>query len=357
MNNTMNNYRERDGLRFHLEQRYQEKPQEFPSSVVDDYARNFLQIETYLNDNVHLEVGMGAALKGNGLLNDHGKKHVSMVIERAGMLIGSNIDYLTGYEIYLLLLAIHFHDVGNIGGREEHEKRIFEVMEALGPLLSLETPVKKHIALIAMAHGGKINGTKDTISSLNFGDHLQGKLIRPALLAAILRFSDEIADDLTRASRFLYDVDSVPLKNQIFHRYSKCLQPVGIEGDTLILKFDLPLDYAVKTSSKENKKTSRGYSQVFLYDEILHRSKKCLCELEYCSRYFRELIRLTSIRADIVVHKPRELHPVYDDSILFRLSGYPNTTTKDISTLVQNPPRAANGRELRRFVIKETNDA
>ena len=264
-----------------------------------------------------------------------------MVIQRAGLLLGIGVEQLSGYEIFILLLAIHFHDVGNIFGRDEHEKRVFEVMEELGVLFPSETPLKKTIATVAMAHGGKINGSKDTISSLAQEEHLQGALIKPALLAAILRFSDEISDDHTRAARFL--LQSLPPENQIFHYYSKCLQQTGVSGNSLILKFDLPLELADGLSTKENVGDPRGYSEMFLYDEILLRLKKCLTELEYCSRYFRGMIGINSISAEINVHKPHTLNPVFHDKIVLKLSGYPNSIEKDICSMVEKPLAAADG--------------
>lgn len=90
---------------------------------------SFKYIEDYMNQNCHPNTTLGAALHGDGLLTDHGVEHVKMVIQNAGKLVG-DMQYkrLNGYEIYLLLLAIHFHDVGNVCGRQEHEKKIDDII-------------------------------------------------------------------------------------------------------------------------------------------------------------------------------------------------------------------------------------
>ncbi len=334
-------YRQQDGLRYHLEQRFSNKREEFPQDNTD-YITVFHQIEQYLNLHVHPEVNIGATIRGNGLLNDHGKEHVAMVIARTQLLLEERIESLTGYEVFLLLIAIHFHDVGNIGGREEHELRIYEVMTELGTKLPLDNPTQKYIAKIAMAHGGKINESRDTISVLPIVDHLQGKRIRPSLLAAILRYADEISDDHTRAARFLFNSGQVPDENKIFHTYSSCLQPAAISGSALILKFDVPYKFATEQLPKDNQ-------QVFLYDEILERLKKCMRELKYCSRYCREFLQLTTIQADITVNKAGALNAIYEDSIRFRTAGYPDTST-DIQHLVEKPPKAKNGHQLKNSI-------
>ena len=139
----MGTYKEVDGLRYTMEQLQNsgEKDQ-FPTGK-GDLVASFKYIEDYMNQNCHPNTTLGAALHGDGLLTDHGVEHVKMVIQNAGKLVG-DMQYkrLNGYEIYLLLLAIHFHDVGNVCGRQEHEKKIDDIITALGDRLPLDTPEK-----------------------------------------------------------------------------------------------------------------------------------------------------------------------------------------------------------------------
>lgn len=343
-------YSKDEGLRYHLKRKSKSK-KEFPCTG-EDYIKLYSSIEEYLNNNVHNEIIIGAALSGDGLLTDHGVDHVEMVIQRAGLLLGNKIDDLNGYEIFLLLLAIHFHDVGNIKGREKHEERIFEVMNQMGESLPLDTPTKKYIAQIAMAHGGSYNGNKDTISYLQESEFHHGILIRPALLASILRFSDEISDDFTRAPRFLQKSGLIPPENKVFHDYSKCLQPAAISGNTLILKYDLSREQAIQETSKIDSGSIHGWRSVFLYDEILHRLRKCLCELEYCKKYSYGFINLSSIQADITVHMDNKINPIYQDSIRLRLTGYPTNMYTDIHQICEKTPKVMSGKEMKEYLEK-----
>src|SRR5947209_2956468 len=109
----------------------------------------------------------------------------------------------TAYEIYLLLAAIHIHDLGNFFGRASHEINADKVMLELGPMLGADDVEKFKIREIAQAHGGKVNGDKDKIGRLQLEDHIFSHAIRPRFLAALLRLADELADDSTRASRFM----------------------------------------------------------------------------------------------------------------------------------------------------------
>ena len=338
------------GLRYHLEQRENSgKNNEFPANGMN-YTKVFQQVEDYLNENVHPEVVTGAAVQEDGLLNDHGKEHVAMVIQRADLLLGDRKKDLKGFEIFLLLLAIHFHDVGNIYGRENHEERIPNVMDALGQTLPLDNASKRLIVEIVMSHGGTNEGSKDTIAALSETGHLHGIQIRPALIASILRYADEISDDNTRAARFLYRL--VPPENRVFHDYSKCLQPAGVNGNTLILKFDIPHELAITESTKLdiNDDAECRWCKIFLYDEILNRLKKCLCELEYCRKYSQGFISISSIHADIAVIQPNGYCDIHKESIRLRLSGYPEILKNDINEWLEVPLKVKNGMEMKEFV-------
>ena len=106
-----------------------------------------------MNKHQHLYVNLGAAIEGDGLLTDHGIDHVRSVIAHAKDVLVNPMQ-LTGYEIYLLLISIHFHDVGNIQGREQHEEKIAEIIEGMGEILPLDTAEKGFVTSIATAHGG-----------------------------------------------------------------------------------------------------------------------------------------------------------------------------------------------------------
>ena len=272
----MAHFREQDGLKYHFEKRFlgeekceEDVPMEFPRNK-GDLVEKYLYVENMLNDQWHKDVNLGAAVTGDGLLTDHGVEHVNDVMMHANMIIGKNVRKLNGYEIYLLLLAIHFHDLGNIKGREEHEEKIAEIMTEMGEALPLDITEKQFVIAIATAHGGYVNGDKDTIYHINVDRGCNGIKVRAKLLAAILRFADELSDDFNRAN---YKGIEIPAQNEAFHEYSKSLEPVLIEGETVAFHFRIPYTLTQNKIGKANKR-------VFLYDEILERLAKTMRELE-----------------------------------------------------------------------------
>ena len=344
-------YLEKDGLRYIMEKKENSGfNKEFPSIVPggeNSYTEIYKKVEEYMNDVVHVNVVTGAATAGDGMLNDHGKGHVAMVIERAMLLLEEKADKLKGYEIFFLLLAIHFHDVGNILGREAHEEKISNIFDALGDKFPLDSATKRVIIDISMAHGGYHDGDKDTLGFLPELTYVDGIPIRISLIASILRFSDEIADDKNRTSDFLRTVGAIPDKNRIFHEYSRSLEPPVREGNTLLLEYNIRNDLVDKRFSKLD-------SDVYLYDEILERIQKCLCELDYCKRYSQGFISLTCISVTINVYGDREWKSIYKDQFQLRVIGYPPKHLFNPASCSEPKIKASDASELIKMIaLKE----
>lgn len=320
---------------------------EFPVNK-KDLVEKYVTLERVLNERWHPNTTLGAAVHGDGLLTDHGVDHINAVMFHASEIIGDKLRYLSGYEIYLLLLAIHFHDLGNIYGREEHEEKIGEVIADLGKTFELDGVEREFVFAIAKAHGGYNNGDKDTIRYVNVDETCNTIRVRAKLLAAILRFADEISDDFTRAA---YESMKIPEQNEVFHLYSKVLEPVSIIGETIKFHFRIPYEYTQKCVGKGDKK-------VFLYDEILNRLTKCMRELEYCRRYANGFISITTLNVTIDFMSEKNNLKI-KERLSFRLNllGYPSEKITSLenyldtdeigSVACQKIPKYRSGEELK----------
>lgn len=229
-------------------------------------------------------------------LTNHGQYHVEQVVQRATDLLRDSDCALSAYEGYILLTAILFHDVGNIYGRKNHEAKALEIMNTFGSLAGIDSFEKKTIIKIALVHGGKLDGSKDTISRLQEKDDVLGKPIRKRFLAAILRFADELADDYLRASRYMLEANMIPDTSQIYHRYSESLKSVRVEGSEVRLRFNFDAEEVLKQYKKNGQ-------PIFLLDEINDRVLKMHRERMYCMRFMRPCIDISSIRVDISIYE------------------------------------------------------
>lgn len=297
-----------------------------------NYSGRFDQIAEYLNKFVHTEVEKGAILseikKGNVdpdkiiYLNNHGPGHVEKVIEKASDILIEFKTELSSYEGYLLLTSIHFHDVGNIFGRKDHEKKCGKIMRSLGNVAGFDSIEKRTIIEIASVHGGCYDGSKNTIASLEPDGEvdLLGKPIRKRFLAALLRFADELADDRSRASRFMLENQIIPVSSEIYHAYSKCLHSVTINNCQINLTFEIYKEDALKQYVK-------NHSQSFLLDEIFERTLKMHLERIYCMRFLRPYVNLDRIHAKIEVcsdvSSDRISEVLWKNQYMLEEAGYP----------------------------------
>lgn len=304
------------------------KNPDFPLSGVD-YFERFRRIDEYLNAEVHPVVNQGSAMDEASVrrlwLTDHGPDHISTVIDRASKLlfVGDSRDcVLSPYEAYLLLTAIHFHDVGNVYGREEHEKRVRRVMAHIDPaLIGSDSIEKRLIQNIALAHGGLIDGNKDTIGSLP-GPTTQGPRVR--LLAAVLRFADELAEDHTRTKRFLVTDQLLRERlggSEAYHLYADRLRRVIVQpaDATIRLHFEINVDLIRNRVQKDD-------GSIFLFDEIVARSLKLYREHVYCTRFMQPFVHFSAVEIKISFCSEDYMEEL--DSVTFRMQerGYPATS-------------------------------
>lgn len=270
-------------------------------------------------------------------LNDHGPAHIEKVIERAFSILNSASNGPTEFETFILLCAIQVHDIGNVLGRAGHERNLHDIFDEHSKDIIIDSPEKRVIKSIAMAHGGKTReGSKDTISKLRTKEVIFDATIRTRFLAAVLRFADELADDSSRANRSALDLGVIGVDSEIYHNYSKALHTVAIERDDTNNDFRIVLVYELDTSMLKNK-YKIGNCQKYLIDEIYDRTLKMEQERRYCMKFMHPYIAIGRIEVTINIYD-ENLEPL--PSISYRLEdiSYPDSPKighiKDIDTSV-----------------------
>jgi hypothetical protein len=307
------------------------KGAEFPEPTAD-YFKRFQAIDEFLNEKVHPVVNAGAKSDKDGWLTDHGPDHIANVIRRASDLsfTGGEKTFLKPYEVFILLVACHLHDVGNVFGRIEHEKKIGKVLKTISDdigasTLGHDTLELRVITGIAMAHGGYADisrSDKDTINPLRAKWPSKDSSVRVPLLAAVLRFADELADDHTRTSRFLLESGVIPPKSQIYHTYANRLKEVQIRpaDNSILVRFEI-------STTDTQSKFGKGRKKVYLFDEIINRALKMHNEHVYCSKFFSGRIHIDAINVRVNISSDISTDQFVDvvDQVTFSMQqiGYP----------------------------------
>ena len=181
----------------------------------DEYMSLYVRARTILLEEV-LEEIRGSEPN----LTDHGPKHIRHVLENVFKLMDGDLKHFSAIEHYILGLSVLFHDVGNLYGRKDHNKRVARFYNHVrqAPKFDQEESL---IVQIAQAHTGEaLNGSRNTLADVPKASQLDGEPIRPREIAAIVRFADELAEGRQRTSEYmrrhrLYASESVP-----YHDYS-----------------------------------------------------------------------------------------------------------------------------------------
>jgi len=307
------------------------------------YFNQYLLIKSYLEKNVYPYIGAGTSAEDQGVYTDHSVDHFNSVIRYAGLLLGLDSTsetpiedqkiLLDPYEVYMVLTSILLHDAGNINGRRGHEKRPLKILLGLGNAVCSDRFEARPIAAIAKVHGGKVINSsgeedKDTIrnASLNDIDYYRGVKYRPKLIAALVRFSDEICEDRSRSARFMLDSGSLPEKSEIYHKYADSISSVSVDipSKTINIKFEITKsDVLIKFGKDDGKQ--------YLVDEINARLEKMFSELLYCKSFMYEVVNIVRIRAIVSIYDDHddgsdefEMNMLKNETFELTEKGYPS---------------------------------
>ncbi len=310
-----------------IEQWFLSQPKNsFPDNI--DYVSTYKTILEKLRP-VHRQVNIGANETDDMSLTWHDESHIKKVIKQTSKLLSYKDAIITPFEAFVLLVAIQIHDLKNIEGREGHENNAISIFDDLGISNIIDSFIKKNIGFIASCHAGSYNkdgrNEKDKISNLLPPSVFKEKrAIRPQYIAALLRLSDEYADDAERAMGFLLKKGLIKKSSIIHQKHAASLLDVDIIANSGIVSFDYHIkvsDAVIKFPKYVSEKET--YEELFLLDEIFNRTVKSHYETVYCMRFLRPSISINKLQIVIELEHHDITHAVKIEYELLE-KGYPN---------------------------------
>ncbi len=214
-------------------------------------------------------------------LTDHSGRHLADVMGRASQLIGDRGDYLDPHELYVLAVAILFHDVGNLHGRKEHHRKIAGIYDAARKRDARFNTERTAVLAIAGAHtGSATDGSLDTlreVGTLSF----RGHSIKAQRIAALLRLADELAEGPQRTSAYLQNHGMYKPESAVFHEYANIADYCIDRGEERIaLSYNVDITPA-ESELRAGQAVSLKQVLEFAYSRIL----KVDQERRYCKHY------------------------------------------------------------------------
>jgi hypothetical protein len=236
------------------------------------YYANYQQAKNYLSQEIFNNI---KAVEPN--LTDHSEKHIKNVLNNVWHLLDMENDSevkLTCYDLYILCMSVLFHDVGNINGREDHNKKVTNVYNEVRKNNSKNFSERALILKTTKAHCGKtVTGSRDTLKEIETVSSLSGEPIQLLEIASILRFADELAEGPQRTSDYLINSDNVPKefkvafeKSKIYHKYAQITDIFIDRGnERIVLKYHIDINSETQESLKEL--LSYTYERIIKLDE------------------------------------------------------------------------------------------
>lgn len=162
--------------------------------------------------------------------NDHGPQHIERVLEHLDSLLGPgpvSARTLNAYELYLAMMAILYHDLGNLRARkghadisklfleEEHNDYIFDVHD------------RAIIAAAVVSHGSSKDIGQETKAFVE-RERVGRYSVRPRVIAALVRLADELDEDYRRADPDVARQLNIPESSKFYWEF--CQRISGIEA-------------------------------------------------------------------------------------------------------------------------------
>lgn len=268
-----------------------------------------------------------------GNYTDHGRLHVEAVKYAAGKLL-LNPQGLSSLEIYLLLTAVIWHDIGMISGRAGHEKEVSDIISKVGDGLLSDPGYRRIVEEIIKAHSGKsgLEGPRWDEKLPTPSGGVQS--VFPRALAAIVRFADEISENRSRINQV--GRADVANDHRIYWEYANCIPVSDPEPnrERVMIKIEIDSDLIAERFICDDRHAQNAIADdgtISLIEYIICRLQKMNNERAYCKARFDRFSAIQEITARITIIKDHHRLPAYDDvsfsfgdSGLLAGSGYPD---------------------------------
>jgi len=249
---------------------------------------------------------------------DHGEPHIKDVLDKAWNVLGDNLGSLGAIDAYILCTSVLFHDAGNYFGRDNHNENINKIYNYVRTGDMSRYPSEwsdeyQVVSAIVKAHSGlSVEGTTDTLVDVGEDGYCHGKEVHLRDIAAIVRFSDELAQGRCRTSSFRLQNDkNLPPESELHHRYEHSVKATVDRGNGRIV-----LHYAMQMSLSDDvlkvQDSDLSFGEFFSF--VLYRLNKLNAERKYGAYYSQYISSFKKLQCDFkFIHNGRILRTPFDN--------------------------------------------
>jgi metal-dependent HD superfamily phosphatase/phosphodiesterase len=247
---------------------------------------------------------------------DHGPEHIYRIMNIHEKFLKKSIPALSDsevvkdnslnlYELYLLLCASLWHDVGNLLGRDQHNKKVVDIANRLENSFFIDDYMKKYTLQIAQAHSGDDAVRKEI--PVEDTDYMNEE-INLRFLGATLRLADELDEGEVRVDEHYYNAmrDQIEPINRIYWETPCCIKRIEPRADDCLIEI-----HAKVKSADLYKMFPKNGREVALIDELIYRIDKMNKERMYYMQFVRKHVEYTKIVFDLWVENSKPLQHTF----------------------------------------------
>jgi hypothetical protein len=139
--------------------------------------------------------------------NDHGPGHIARVLSNLMAILGPDPienGHVNAFELFLAATAAVAHDIGIIDGRDLHARRSAELLEIIArPNVFLFDEHSLRVLGAAIECHSSSTDIDEVCQGFSSTESFAGNEVRPKVIAALVRLSDELDEDSRRAERWI----------------------------------------------------------------------------------------------------------------------------------------------------------
>lgn len=260
---------------------------------------------------------------------DHGQAHIESVIQSVSqLLLKSSKNDLTPLDLFLVLCAVIWHDVGMVFKRSGHSEEMKVIVEKIKELGFPDPSVSRLVLELVKAHE-KADGLTVPETEQDCTIDIKTYTVLPRALAAIVRFSDEISENRSRISHSLLQSGEIPENNLIYWEYADCVTATRADPfrERVVVSVEIEVDKAISRHScpEECKAYSSDDASISLIEYLVARLQKMNNERAYCCREFKRYASIREIEVRLRLTEGGQRLEEYTDTFVLDDSGLRST--------------------------------
>ena len=175
--------------------------------------------------------------------NNHGPGHIRRVLKNLDDLLGLKpLAKLNPYELFLAMMAILYHDIGLLRKREGHAEISKMLLEIDSGDKYIINPIDKDIIGAAVVSHSSSKDIAQECNKFQEIENIGQYTARPTVVAALVRFADELDEDFYRAPSIVQQRLDIPEESVFFWLFCQRVQGIHPNPDRKSIDLNLVLE-------------------------------------------------------------------------------------------------------------------